>query len=316
LDDSNTGVINYVKNIEGEKDYSKSVKEVTIILNKNVTSVLPINELLGGRPVTIQRGSTTSTDYYLFRGEVVSFIQVPIGWELTCKNKYYSAQRREITYSYDKNIDPQNGIGSEIFKDIIDRYTSMQYSPTSIVSTGNELTLDKFSCNHNTSYERLNKLASTYNMQHYYNDRDDFVYFEPIGLVDTGVILTVGKEIIKKPDPKYFENNVENFYRSLDGIAKGEILEQALKFAEKLEAHNLYAFLNLLEKGLFNSLLSSSIGLKKLEELKDLGEVTCKRNGGINVEIDIIMKKHVEVLKGGMCVNIVVKLLKGKEELQ
>ena len=63
------------------------------------------------------------------------------------------------------------------------------------------------------------------------------------------VDLHLSSYLNKKPDPKYFENNVENFYRSLDGIATGEILEQALKFAKKLEAHNLNAFLSLLEKG-------------------------------------------------------------------
>lgn len=210
LDDSDSATTKYVISIEGERVYSESIKECEIIVNSQIGNVVTIDESIGGKTITIQRGSTTSTDVYIFRGEVIGYKQAPNGYVLTCKNKYFKAQKREVTYSYDETIDAQGGVGSEIFKDLIDSYTDLQYGASTVQSTGTANVLNKFVCNHDSVYERGAKLADVYNFQHYYNDYDDYVYFEPIGYVDSGVTLTVGQEIVNVPEWDFNHKKIIN----------------------------------------------------------------------------------------------------------
>lgn len=56
--------------------------------------------------------------------------------------------------------------------------------------------------------------------------------------------------------------------------------------------------LNGLEKAIFNSLLTLSIGRKTVEELKEIGDVRANKKGGLLVEMDISEEKKVSLLFG------------------
>ena len=71
-------------------------------------------------------------------------------------------------------------------------------------------------------------------------------------------------------------------------------MEEVKKVYRELEDVEL----NLLERIIFNSVLSNSVGRKTIEELKDMGELKVRKNGGINVEVDISEEKRVSVLFG------------------
>ncbi len=199
-------VTSYIFKWEVPKVFSKSgtetgrITNASIWLNKNIKDVLTLTESASGVPVIIHRGVSSSTQYYVFRGFVeISQIEGPY-IKLTCKDRLKEAVYSQVTYSYDKNVDTaQAGKISEIFKDLINNYTPLYADNNSVQDSGTAFTLDKFICNNESVYKKLEELAKVLDWQFYYKPSDDTVYFEPKGFVNSGITLTVGTNVIKVP---------------------------------------------------------------------------------------------------------------------
>ena len=56
--------------------------------------------------------------------------------------------------------------------------------------------------------------------------------------------------------------------------------------------------LNVLEGVIFNTMLSISVGLKTIDELKDLGELKANKKGGFTVEFNVSNEKRASLLFG------------------
>ncbi len=201
-------VTNYTKSWKIVKQYSSTVAGLDLNL---ITTVDNVISLENNMKVEVWRGTTTSTDYKVYYGFIDSYKRNISIYELKCSDKMQLAKRAEITYSYDKDIDDSAGVGSEIYKDMIDNYTSLEYSATSIVSTGTTLLLSKFIGNHADVFERGEKICEIYDYQHYYNPVTDKVHFEPKGYINSSVVLSVGTNVNNQPKWEYDFSEAMNY---------------------------------------------------------------------------------------------------------
>jgi len=197
-------VSSYITTWEINNDYTSIVGVASIVVNRSLTTVMTINNELVGSEITIQRGVASATEEYIFRGYIVNVSFDGARYDFECKDKLYEAIRKNVTYSWDLNTDPQAGVMSEIFKALIDDYTDdLTYSAASITSSGSITVLDKFICRNSTVYERLEALANALNWQMYYEPSDDLVYFHPKGNTSNTQVLEVGVNVSKPPEWSY-----------------------------------------------------------------------------------------------------------------
>lgn len=182
------------------KPKNQIIKSGIIKLKKTVSSVLTINDETIGDTITIQRGIVTSTERYLLRGEIISHKDLSSIYELTFADKLYAAQRLEYNYTFDKNVDVEAGVASEIVKTLLTA-ASVPYSSSSIVSTGTDtrLLLVEYKAQ-GYIIESLKEIANIYLGQLFYNDDEDLAYFIPRGSIPSSTILTTGVEIRNRPE--------------------------------------------------------------------------------------------------------------------
>jgi len=153
--------------------------------------------------VELWRGVTTSTENKLFSGEIVVFKKDSINIDCDVADNLQKAIRRTVTKSFDKDIDTEAGVMSEIFKTLINDYTDLTADATSVVSSGTVNVLTKFICNNVSVFEKLKELADILDWQFYYNPSTDLVHFEPKGTPSSGETLTVGTNVVKRPTWSY-----------------------------------------------------------------------------------------------------------------
>lgn len=179
--------------------YSKNqISDATLWVSRNISSLVPISPNLS---VVIQRGEVLGTEEYVFRGEIVTYDESGYDYKLVCKDKLYDAIKKEVHYSFDENIDPEGGQISELFKTLINDYTTLTCDDSTVVATGTGSTelIKQFVCRHADVYSKLQILAELVTYQFYYNPTDDKVYFEPEGNTATGDTYTVGTTIQNRP---------------------------------------------------------------------------------------------------------------------
>lgn len=203
-------ISSYIISAEGEKDYTETVGTANFQISLAIENVMSIDGTLNGKSITWQRGVLSATEFYKFRGLVVNVKRGPSYFTLVCKNKYYIAQRREVTTSYDKNIDPEAGVLSAIFTDLMSSYAGLNVDSSTVQNSGTLYTVNKFVCRRSQVYERGDDIAEALNWQHYYNDYDDYVYLEPRGFVDSGVTLQVGVNVTESPTFNFDASKLTN----------------------------------------------------------------------------------------------------------
>lgn len=192
--------------------FNDAISDGTIVFTPEIRTRFGGNEEISGKTVTVQRGINSPTEEYEFRGftDVVETRGRDI--EVEILDKMVVTKRKYITTSFDKDIDPESGVISEIYKDLLDQYTDLNYDSSTIQDSGQTITLEKFICRDSNLYERLQDLAEALNWQHYYNPRDDKVYFEPKGFQTSSVTFTVGDNLPNVPnwtiDKSRLANNV------------------------------------------------------------------------------------------------------------
>jgi hypothetical protein len=151
--------------------------------------------------ITIKRGVSSATDQFIFDGEVVSIEETGFSYKITGNDKLYDAIKKEITYSYDKNVDTSAGQISAIFKDLVNTHTDLVADDTSVQATG---TLDseilrKFVCRHEDVFSKMKQLADLVSYQFYYDPTTALVYFEPQGFTTASATLEVGTNVANNP---------------------------------------------------------------------------------------------------------------------
>ena len=169
-----------------------------------------IDNLIGGPPksgisVSVFRGFEVNDEECVIRGQVTKIHPNPDEYEFTVKGRLIDAIKSKRIRSWDKNIDPAQGIGSEIFKDLCDN-SGLNYTEESVPSTGltDANRIDKFIQNDEDDFEMMNKLAELYNRTVRYNYDLDVVEFLPKDIVEYPITLNVGAEINNQP--KWAEN--------------------------------------------------------------------------------------------------------------
>lgn len=203
-------VTSYVTGWLMEEEWGNIITELKIRVSKRIDAVIDISEETPHYTVVVKRGPTTGQEYTVFQGFFVNHDINPSGYTITCMDKYYEALQREANTSFDIDIDPESGVISEIFKTLIQTYTSLTVDSTSVQNSGTVFVRRKFVANHSPVFERTSDLADTLNWQHYYDGRTDKLYFEPKGYVEDSTVLTVGDNVINIPVWDYNKRKMFN----------------------------------------------------------------------------------------------------------
>lgn len=175
--------------------------------------------------VVIKRGKVTGSENVIFRG----FIEVKRNDDLNvvveCQGKISQAARRQITNTYDKNNDPQAGVLSDIFEDIMETYAGLSFTVTDSSSYQGQL-LDVYSCNRDFCLERCDELRQVLDWVIRWDYDNDIGLFEPKGTTVHPVVfrhnLTGGTTVHNTPvwerDSSSMVNEVEVVGRSQEEI--------------------------------------------------------------------------------------------------
>lgn len=181
------------------KDSSKSLQNIEVGFKKSVYDLVPELETSPrALPVIIQRGVNSSTEDYVFRGEIIERTTLGSRVSINCSDELYKAVKKNITKTFDINVDTEAGVISEIFKTLLDT-ANLSYDSSSITNSGTTLVVRTFICNHADVFERLEFLASLLDWQFFYNPEDDLVYFQPKGTRAGTNTLKVGVNVTNRP---------------------------------------------------------------------------------------------------------------------
>ena len=172
------------------------------------TATLP--SLAVGDSMTIKRGITNADDYFEFDGVVTEIDKDGAYVTLYGADKIIVLTNSDINYSYDSNVDASSGVGSDIFKDMINTHTTLSADNTSVVSTGAVHLITKFRCKNTDVYERVKTLADIYDYQFYWDADNQLVVFEPKGYTASGVTLEVGVNVSEVPKWNYDTSQMVN----------------------------------------------------------------------------------------------------------
>ncbi len=184
---------------------------VIITLKSITTLVTPIV----GQTVEIFEGFTTSTDTKRFSGFISKIDKTVAGLKLEIKDKLWEAVRKEVTKEYDSSTGVEAGKISEIFKDLINSFTTLTANNTSVQDSGTTLIITKFRCNHVDVFERLQALANALNWQFYYKASSDLVFFEPKGFTKNVNVITIGASGDVRKPPKW-KRNLETVINNIE----------------------------------------------------------------------------------------------------
>ena len=159
-----------------------------------------------GSILKVYRGILVATEKKKFEGTVTVVDPRYNLFDLTLKGKLFDLIKNGRTKSWDINIDPELGIGSEIIKDIF-AHSSIAFTPAKTILTDGSIQctgttalskIQKFIQDDEDDYDRVMEIASNYNYVVSYNYNDDLANFKPNKFIGYPIPLTIGKEIAKQ----------------------------------------------------------------------------------------------------------------------
>lgn len=163
-------------------------------------------DLVAGQEVVISRGETTAFDDIIFRGNIKSIEDNDDDtYTVTCTDPLQKLKYDLFIESYDRNIDPEAGELSEIFKDIAEQGGFTVSRVRSGTGTGS-ISVDKFISKNNSRLNRMNLIQKILNWVFYYDYNKDFIRLEPKGYTLHPTQLVVGTNIVNLP---IWEENIE-----------------------------------------------------------------------------------------------------------
>jgi hypothetical protein len=187
------------------------IKNMDVVLSRSVESLFNIyDNSLTFLPIKIERGVASATESIVFNGYIKTFSLNYGKLNLLCADKLYEATKRTVTYSYDKDFDPSAGNVSEIFKDLINYYTTLTADATSVTDSGSTYIISKLICKADTVYDKCKFLAETLGWMFYYDSDDDLVHFHPIGYNVNSTTIVDNENIAVTPIWHTDETNIYN----------------------------------------------------------------------------------------------------------
>jgi hypothetical protein len=193
-------VSSYVLSWAVEEQFNAYFRTAKIVLKRTLNEVLDYTvEDLAEKSVSIQRGSVTSTDEYKFQGFIESVEFEGAKVIFNCEDKLRLSKQKTVNKSYDYQIDASAGVISEIFKDLINTYTGLTASSSSVQNSGTVFIRKKFILRRCLVFDAVKQLAEMLDWQFYYNPVDDLVYFEPKGFQSNSTVIEVGVNTVDVP---------------------------------------------------------------------------------------------------------------------
>ena len=175
------------------------VKSIIIDLHRNVYNSIPnLQSSPNNLTVVVQRGVTVSTEQTIFQGKVVQRDTVGNRVVLKCNDNLFEAVKKNVTKTFDKNVDTEAGKISDIFITLVG-LAGLTADSSSVTDSGTVIVLDKFICNNVDIIDRLEVLVELLNWQLFYNSSDDKVYLQPKGARSGTNTLTIGINVLNRP---------------------------------------------------------------------------------------------------------------------
>lgn len=218
-------VTSYVINSDTTRESDNRISEAYLMLKSNIKNIMTVDDTLIGNTIIIKRGPTLGTETTIFRGSVIRVLPNGSFIELRCYDRLQESVDKQVTISFDSDVDDEAGVVSEIFKTLMVDYAGLNADNTTIQNTGTDIVLGQYICNHASVFERGEKLAQIFDWQFYYKPSNDMVYLEPRGSIDNGRILSVGSEIIKVPKWDYDGSQIINKITVLGAVQEVETTE-------------------------------------------------------------------------------------------
>jgi len=179
---------------------AQTIKSMDINLSRTIYDTIPNLETNPrGLTVVVKRGVTLATEDTVFQGTILTRETLGNKVKIKSNDKLYDAVQKNVTKTFDSNVDTEAGKISEIFKTLINDFTDATADGTSVQDSGTVLILEKFICNNADVFERLEVLAELLDWQFYYNPEDDLVHFEPKGTRAGLNTLTIGDNVTNRP---------------------------------------------------------------------------------------------------------------------
>lgn len=211
---SNTNITPYLRGVSMTNNYQNViVKSAKIILTKKADKFLDFSEELNGKRVIIKRGTDDNYNEWVLKGEVVNIKPKGNQYDVYVSDRLYETQKEIVSTTFDKDIDPEQGVISEIVKTLINENSQLTADDTSIQNSGTGTILKKFSCNAAQLFERLETIAKKINWQLYYSEEDDKVHFEEKGFTEFPTKLNVGTNIVSVPQ---WDEDAEDLYNEVE----------------------------------------------------------------------------------------------------
>jgi len=200
-----TDITQYRTRWKVTKDWKVAIDGGALTVSSSISDVLTPAI---GDTVTIKRGFTTATDEFLFEGQITQKKPGAATNVFVLKGKLYDAIKNGQTKTWDKDIDTEAGVGSEIFKSICDN-SLLSYDSSSITSTGTDesVKIVKFVQNDEDDFQKMNELAELYKYTITYDYEDGLVNFKPQGFTEYPHTLVVGTAIPGQID---WKDNMED----------------------------------------------------------------------------------------------------------
>jgi hypothetical protein len=217
IKDSDTGVSYVLKWVWTDTFSGEPIKTIQIDCPRTIENILEISQsnlLDEANEVLVYRGVNASDEEIVFRGIVTDFKQDIATISLMCADKLYTTTKKEISYSYDKDIDPSAGVLSEIFKDAINTYTDLTADDDTVVNSGAILIREKLICKADNVYNVIKtQIAEPLGWNFYYSPVDDKVHFEPFGAIINSTIIEYGVNLVNNPNWIYDKDNLYNIIK-------------------------------------------------------------------------------------------------------
>lgn len=231
-------VSSYVLSWKIEQEFGDDFRLAKIELKKTVNSIISYGDgSLQEKNVTIQRGVSSSTETYVFRG-VVKRVEVNGPYiDVTCEDKLADTKDSTVVESFDYNNSVEAGVISEIFKTLINDYTDLTADNSSVQNSGTVFIRKKFVLRRRTVYDAIKELAEYLDWQFYYEPVTDKVFFEPKGYITESTVFEIGSNVLTVPkwniDTSSFFNKIivkgvqqeavtEEGAYILDGVAQSD----------------------------------------------------------------------------------------------
>jgi len=159
-------------------------------------SIYNLVDLKTGARIIITRGFVSATEEIVMDGDITQIKPQVDRISCVCKGRVIDAIKYGRTKSWDKDIDAEGGIGSEIFKSIAD-HCKLEYDSTSIPSTGiNDSDLIvKFIQRDEDDFQKMNELSELYERIIFYDYQNSKLNWKAKGYNIYPVPLIVGIDI-------------------------------------------------------------------------------------------------------------------------